>query len=221
MSCAAHRRAAERIALLQPVKVQILCRVVQLRLGIARVRHVKQQRLAQARVFLRRDHSRRALRRVRAERLRGAAVLPRVAHRLIVGRKLFRLRNEQQTGDVAFPQRLFGELHQAPADAAPAERLVCRDGIEVGGLLHLLAVRQRERQGKEHRDDRTVFLRAEACRLGINGLKKTVDLRVRVAERLLPERFQRRNIIRPGLSRPHQKPPCRSAVHFSSSSVGW
>ena len=120
-----------------------------------------------------------------------------------------------------FPQRPFRKLHQRAAHAAPTERLVCRDGIEVGGLLRLLAVRQRERQGKEHRDDRTVFLRAEACRLGINGLKKTVDLRVRVAERLLPERFQRRNIIRPGLSRPHQKPPCRSAVHFSSSSVGW
>ena len=183
------------------------------------MRHVPEKRLAQARVFNGRD----LLRLTGGARRGGLALTAQRAgeaqlfiHR---GKPLVR-RNEHQAVRAALFELLFRKRQQRAADALPAPVLVRRHGVEIRGGAGVLAARKLLRQGKAHSHQRLAVARGKARCVRIRLTEKASDLLVRVAERLLPQARERRNVSLVRFLTAHYIFSFQSAVNFSSSSVG-
>ena len=215
----AHGRAAGRRAEPERVKRRVQRLILQPRLAVAHMRHVPEKRLAQARVFDGRD----LLRLAGGARRGGLALTAQRAgeaqlfiHR---GKPLVR-RNEHQAVRAALFELLFRKRQQRAADALPAPVLVGRHGVEIRGGAGVLAARKLLRQGKAHPHQHLAVARGKARCVRIRLTEKASDLLVRVAERLLPQARERRNVSLVRFLAAHYIFSFQSAVNFSSSSVG-
>ena len=202
------------------VKLRLSGLIFEQLLSVADVRHVPEKRLTQTGVFDRADAFRRAegflcLRRL--PNARGAAVAEPFIHR----GKPFVCRNEQYGVRATLFQLLFCKGQQRAAQTLSAIAFIGRYGVEIRCRKHRIPTAQLLRKGKAHRGDLFTVACGKARRRREQVAEKAGDVLVRVSERLLPEPRQLRDIVRMRFLIAHQSSSVRSALNFSSRTVGW